>query len=232
MDMIKNKKYFTIILCLSIIVSFVTSFLTIFIDKNVSNNINYYDTNINKVVEIASFDVEDNKSFGTGWFIDDCTIVTNYHVVSYIYQNERVNFDNIEIRFYDEESYFKSSIIKYDETKDIAYLKYDGEHIHSYFKTSMIYHNTDKCYSIGNFLNYGLSYKEGYISLSSINLEYNGSNINFIQCSITIGQGDSGAPLFNKKNEVIGIITFRVKGPHGEVEQGFGYAIPISAFCL
>ncbi len=87
--------------------------------------------------------------------------------------------------------------------------------------------NSQKCYSIGNFFNYGLSYKEGYISLSKINLLYNGDYANFIQCSISIGSGDSGAPLFNDKNEVIGMITFRTKGLTGNAEQCFAYAIPI-----
>lgn len=228
MDMNKSKKHFVIILFLCLIASILSSITTVLIYNSISTRNNYFDGNINKVVEIASFDNEESKSFGTGWFIDGCTIVTNYHVVSYLYQNERIEFDNIEIRFYDEESYYNSSIIKYDKIKDIAYLKYDGNHYHSYFKTSLDYRNTDKCFSIGNFLNYGLSYKEGYISLSSINLEYNRTYSNYIQCSITIGQGDSGAPLFNKDNEVIGMITFRVKNLTGDVEQGFGYAIPIN----
>ena len=116
---------------------------------------------------------------------------------------------------------------KYDERKDIAFLEYKGAYKNNYYSIASNYYTGDECYSIGNFSNYGLSLKKGHISLRAINLEYNEVVQEFIQCAINIGPGDSGAPLFNNRNKVIGMIAFRAKGLNGTIEQGFAYVIPI-----
>ncbi len=228
MDMKINKisfiKFFS-----TIIISSLISCLMMLTMLNFNKNTNHYDINIAKVVEVAAYDEIENKSYGSAWFLDDNTIVTNYHVISYIDHVERENFDHIDIRFYDSDQYEAVILKKYDEVKDVAFLQYEGNHKHSNFTSEDKISTSEKCYSIGNFSNYGLSYKEGYISLSEINLLYNNVYSNFIQCSLSIGSGDSGAPLFNEKNEVIGMITFRIKGLTGNVEQCFAYAIPIDS---
>lgn len=229
MDMKINKKRIIIDLILIIACCAISSLITIITYKNLKEeNINYYDQNISKVVEVASYDDLNNKSYGTGWFIDNNTIVTNYHVISNLVNGTREQFDNIEIRFYDTVDYEIVTLFKFNEEKDIAIIKYNGDHKHSYFNTQENITISQKCFNIGNFSNYGLSFKEGYISLVSVELLYNNQYSIFIQCSINIGQGDSGSPVFNENNEVIGMITFRTKGLTGNVEQCFAYAIPIS----
>ena len=225
-----SKKYKVILsIIATIIISIISSVITIIIYNTKTNDsANYYDENINKIVEVAAYDEEDNKSYGTGWFFNENTIVTNYHVLSYLLHSDRIEFNEIEIRFYDEEDYEKVSIISFDEIKDIAFLQYNGDHYHKSFDIQNEYSNTERCFTIGNFSNYGLSYKKGYISLEKVNLLYNNEYYEFIQSSICIGQGDSGAPLINMHNKVIGMITFRTKGINGTVEQGYAYAIPIS----
>lgn len=228
MDM-KNNKINIIKIILTIFITSLISCLMMLMTQNLNKNTNHYDANILKVVEVAAYDEIENKSYGSAWFLDNNTIVTNYHVLSYVDHGERENFDHIDIRFYDSDQYEAVILKKYDEVKDVAFLQYEGNHKHSSFITNNRFSTSEKCYSIGNFLNYGLSYKEGYISLSEIKLLYNKDYSNFIQCTISIGSGDSGAPLFNKKNEVIGMITFRTKGLNGNVEQCFAYAIPIDS---
>lgn len=66
MDMSKSKKLFVVILFLCLIASILSSITTVLIYNSISTRNNYFDGNINKVVEIASFDNEENKSFGTG----------------------------------------------------------------------------------------------------------------------------------------------------------------------
>lgn len=206
-----------------------SSIPTIIIYKSLKKeNVNFYDKNIFKVAEVAGYDYENNKSYGTGWFLDNDTIVTNYHVISTLVNGEREEFDNIEIRFYDVINYESVTLIKFSEENDIALLKYEGLHTHAYFKTQENIYTSEKCYSIGNFSNYGLSFKEGYISLRTVNLNYNNVYSNYIQTIISIGQGDCGSPLFNDNSEIIGMITFRTKGLTANVEQCFAYAIPIS----
>ena len=186
----------------------------------------YYQANISKVVELLAYDEEEIVSNGTGWFISDDIVVTNYHVISSTKYNETNALDNIKLRFYDQDDYEKLDLINYKEVKDIAFLKYEGSHKHFKFELQFDYNVSDLCYCIGNFMNYGLSYKEGYISLKTVKLLYNAVNQEFIQCGINIGQGDSGAPVFNNKNEIIGMVTLRVKNSSGIIEQGFAYLIP------
>ena len=224
-----NKKRIILYIILVIACCIISSLTTIIVYKSLKEkDINYYDLNISKVVEVASYDDLNNKSYGTGWFIDKNMVVTNYHVISNLVNGSREQFDNIEIRFYDALDYESVLLLKFSEEKDIAILKYQGSHNHMYFETQENIYTSQKCYSIGNFSNYGLSFKEGCISKTFVNLNYNNVYSNYIQTTINIGHGDSGAPLFNDKNEIIGMITFRTKGLNGNVEQGFAYAIPIS----
>ena len=177
---------------------------------------------------MASYDDLNNKNYVTGWFIDNNTIVTNYHVISNLVNGTSEQFDNIEIRFYDTIDYEFVTLFKFNEEKDIAIIKYNGEHNHSYFNTQENITISQKFFNIGNFSNYGLSFKEGYIILANVKLLYNNHYSIFIQCSINIWQGDSGSPVFNENYEVIGMITFKTKGIRGNVEHGFAYTIPIS----
>lgn len=185
-----------------------------------------YESNINNVVEVYAYD-KDNESYGTAWFIDDKILITNYHVISFESKGERYTLDNIGIRFYDEIEYVSIEVNRYDSTTDIALLKYEGNHKHGTFKFDSNYKTGDECYVIGNFNNQGLSYKEGLISLSKVNITYNEKTQEFIQCQINIGQGDSGAPIINDNNKVIGMITLRTKNSSGVVEQGYGYGITV-----
>ena len=224
-----NNKKATLIIFIIIVCCIFSSIITLISYKySTKTSINYYEENIDKVVEVASYDDENNKNYGTGWFYSDDTIITNYHVVSELINSSRELFNNIDIRFYDSEDYESVTLLKFNSELDIAILQYYGSHSHSYFRINENVYTSQKCYSIGNFSNYGLSYKEGYISLETVRLNYNDNYSNYIQCSINIGQGDSGAPVFNQKNEVIGMITFRTKNQNGVVEAGFAYAIPIN----
>lgn len=226
MDMKINKKNIIFVVISVILISIITSVLTLVI-YNKLNNKDYYNDNILKVVEVSSYDEEINKSYGSAWFIDDNTLVTNYHVISYLNSGERIIYDNIKIRFYDMADYESVSIISFSKDEDIAFLTYSGNHKHSYFKYIYDYNVKDRVYNIGNYNNYGLSYKEGYISLSGINFTYNDISQEFIQVDISVGEGDSGSIVFNKNSKVIGMITFRGKNNSNAVEQNFAYVIPI-----
>jgi|GEM_PF-1697591 len=191
-----------------------------------------YAKNINNVVEVYSYNSEESESFGTGWFISETMIMTNYHVISYLHQDDRYNFEKVMIRFYDEVEYSEVSIVKYDESLDIAILEYAGDHKHNYFDMEESFSTGDDCFSIGNFNNQGLSFRQGYISLAQVVLEYNDVDSLFIQCDIDIGLGDSGAVLLDKKGNVIGMITLRTKNINGTVEQGIAYAIPAKSILV
>jgi S1-C subfamily serine protease len=59
-------------------------------------------------------------------------------------------------------------------------------------------------------------------------MEYNGMKQSFIQCTLGIGPGDSGSPILNESNEVLGMVAYRSRNNAGTVEQNFCYGIPSS----
>lgn len=81
--------------------------------------------------------------------------------------------------------------------------------------------------AIGNALGYGQSVTTGCISALNREMELeDGSTGIFIQTDAAINPGNSGGALLNVKGEVIGINSNKIGG---EVIEGMGYAIPISA---
>ncbi len=81
--------------------------------------------------------------------------------------------------------------------------------------------------AIGNALGYGQSVTDGLISALNRNLTLeDGSVGTFIQTNAAINPGNSGGALLNTKGEVIGINSNKIGG---NIVEGMGYAIPISA---
>lgn len=81
--------------------------------------------------------------------------------------------------------------------------------------------------AIGNALGIGQSVSGGYVS--ALNREItmdDGSKGTFIQTDAAINQGNSGGALLNINGEVIGINSSKIGG---ELVEGMGFAIPISA---
>ncbi len=81
--------------------------------------------------------------------------------------------------------------------------------------------------AIGNALGIGQSVSGGYVS--ALNREVtmdDGSTGTFIQTDAAINQGNSGGALLNIRGEVIGINSSKIGG---ELVEGMGFAIPISA---
>lgn len=81
--------------------------------------------------------------------------------------------------------------------------------------------------AIGNALGIGQSVSGGFVS--ALNREItmkDGSTGTFIQTDAAINQGNSGGALLNIKGEVIGINSSKIGG---ELVEGMGFAIPISA---
>ncbi|MBE5867422.1 MAG: PDZ domain-containing protein [Lachnospiraceae bacterium] len=81
--------------------------------------------------------------------------------------------------------------------------------------------------AIGNALGIGQSVSGGYVSALNRELTMSdGSKGTFIQTDAAINQGNSGGALLNIKGEVIGINSNKIGG---ELVEGMGFAIPISA---
>lgn len=81
--------------------------------------------------------------------------------------------------------------------------------------------------AIGNALGIGQSVSGGYVSALDREVTMDdGSTGTFIQTDAAINQGNSGGALLNINGEVIGINSSKIGG---ELVEGMGFAIPISA---
>lgn len=81
--------------------------------------------------------------------------------------------------------------------------------------------------AIGNALGYGQSVTNGIVSALNREVELDaGMSGTFIQTNAAINPGNSGGALLNLSGEVIGINSNKIGG---DVIEGMGYAIPISA---
>lgn len=184
------------------------------------------------IVELKAESENVGISYGSAVIIsDDGTMITNAHNITYSQLGQSYNFDNVSIRFIDEENYRSANIIKYDLNLDLAVIKLDiidrklqpikiGD--------SSILNSGDDIFAIGNLSNNGLSISQGIISIPSINVNYNNFTRNVIQCDLTISDGNSGGALINQSKQLIGITTFRLKDQSNNIIYGISYCIPIN----
>ena len=185
----------------------------------------------NSIVELKSQTGDDLINYGSAIFIlDDGTLVSNAHLVSYKQNEKYIEYETFQIRFSFENNYRDVSLIKYDLNKDIAFLKLNDisnvtfKKIETEFKIEA----GEKVYAVGNALNHGLSITQGIVSLVSINISYEDNIRNVIQCDLQISEGNSGGALLNEKGKLIGITTFRLKDDFGNIIYGLAFSIPIN----
>ncbi len=157
-------------------------------------------------------------------------IVSNYHVV---YEN-----DMLEVQFADG-SMVEAQVKGSDPSMDLTVLAVALEDISSTTRANIAIAKLgdsdslmvgEPAIAIGNAMGYGQSVTTGVVSaLDRESSYYNGEsevNTTFIQTDAAINPGNSGGALLNIKGEVIGINSNKVGG---DLIEGMGYAIPISA---
>ena len=158
-------------------------------------------------------------------------MITNAHNITYSQLGQTYSFDNISIRFVDEENYRSANIIKFDLNLDLAVIKLDivDRKLQPIkIGNSTILNSGDEIFAIGNLSNTGLSISKGIVSIPSINVNYNNFTRNVIQCDLTISDGNSGGALINQNEQLIGITSFRLKDQSNNIIYGISYCIPIN----
>jgi len=182
------------------------------------SNETLYEKAIDNVVEIIC-DGDINKSYGTGTIIsNDGLILTNRHAI------ESFDMKDIFIKFNNDENMYNISIINKSDLYDLALIKVQIKtKCFKSFSTNV--NVSDDVYSIGNSYGFGLSYYEGIISSEYKNIINDNKSILALQTNIEIYDGASGGPLFNKKCELLGIMTFRIND-RGNYVNGMSFAIP------
>jgi S1-C subfamily serine protease len=149
---------------------------------------------------------------------------TNYHVIEGNTELAIALIDGNDFNI------FNAKVIIKDEINDIAIIKIDDDKF-EFFK-NLPYNIVDKqkigenIFTLGfpmlDVMGTSIKYTEG--SISSLN----GPNddIRFIQISAPIQPGNSGGPLFNKNNEIVGITTAKLNTSSMNIEvQNVNYAL-------
>lgn len=158
---------------------------------------------------------------------EELLIVTNYHVVA--------DADMLSVVFV-EGSEIEASVKGMDMDMDLAVIAVPLENIRNSTLNQIAIATLgdsdalkvgEPAIAIGNALGYGQSVTTGCISALNRDMELEDGSIGtFIQTDAAINPGNSGGALLNIKGEVIGINSNKIGG---EVIEGMGYAIPISA---
>ena len=158
---------------------------------------------------------------GTGFFIDQYHIVTNYHVVK-----ERNGKADIKVYSYNYPFVIDDvTLIGYDEEADIAVLRINKDIPHSILKweTERPYAGQES-WAIGHGAGQIWSITYGIIS-STYRPNYSLSTfVHYWQTDTVINSGNSGGPLLDENGHVIGVNTLIISPTKFYV--GYGYAVP------
>jgi S1-C subfamily serine protease len=168
---------------------------------------------LNTTVTVSNFLDKKKLNIGSGAFISEKLVVTNYHVVE--------GGNNWELTRFSDKKKFTAKIIKIDETHDVCILELKNEIVNDYLKIN------DKYPKIGS----DILVSGSPIGLDGTITKGNISNIQrkepfdyeLFQISAPISPGSSGGPVVNIKGEVVGIAVSAIVG---EGIQNINFAVP------
>ena len=198
-------------------------------DVDDNNRVEEYPTEdvINSTVMVLT-----KVSSGTGFVVEGGYIATNAHVVEGYEEASVFFYEDIDEKNKVKVSHKTRVIARYDEY-DIAILQFvKGDDRAKYLiravKHTDEYQTREHVQSLGYPQGHMFTYDEGIIANAKcLPRNYGGKKFardvkDYIQINFSCNNGNSGGPLFNKRNEVIGIINARPSKSNG----GIAYAIP------
>jgi S1-C subfamily serine protease len=160
------------------------------------------------VVVLVTEDRGGDKYLGSGFFVADGVVATNYHVIK--------GATKIVARRVGQKHVYHVSILSTDEESDLALLKLDGAVAHplTLARGSRIAVG-DVVYVAGNPEGLEGTFSQGIVSALR--------GKDYVQITAPISHGSSGGPVLNSRGEVIGVAV-------GTLEEGqnLNFAIPIS----
>ncbi len=171
--------------------------------------------NIVCIKAVSETETERFSMKGTGFIVEGGYVVTNAHVIGQDPISIVARFDPK----IDDCIYSLRPLCASEET-DIAVLRFSGlknEQISKRKNLALRYGNVESgedVYTIGNPLGIGLSVSKGIVSHPGRELNITKGH-EVIQTDFTINHGNSGGPLLDYRNNVLGIATFSLKGSEG-----------------
>ncbi len=198
---------------------------------------------VSKVIPaVVSIDVKSqgNEDEGTGMIVTSSgEVVTNNHVIELYVDNG--NSGTITVTEYGQTKALPTTLIGYDQSKDVALLKIDN----ATNAPTVTFGNSSKAVvgdavvAIGNALGLAAgtpTVTQGIVSALGRSVTAGGAGTaaenlqNLIQTDAAINPGNSGGPLIDTSGQVIGMNT-AVAGTSGDgtSSQNIGFAIPIAS---
>ncbi len=131
---------------------------------------------------------------GSGFFIEDGLLVTNYHVIE--------GTSKITVKTQEDEEYEVKEIAGFDADIDLALLRVDSKNPSLVISQDGATTGED-IYALGSPLGLTGTLSDGMVSTASRVIE----GVDYIQITAPISPGNSGGPLLNVYGEVIGVNT-------------------------
>lgn len=162
---------------------------------------------------------------GSGFVITaDGYILTNYHVIETAYSSNA----EINVMMHDGTKY-TATVVGFEADNDIAVLKIDADGLSpATLADSDDMRVGDAVYAVGNPLGeLEFTMTSGNVSALDrlITTDSNSEAINMFQFDAPVNSGNSGGPVYNRRGEVIGVVT--AKYSKSGVE-GLSFAVPIN----
>jgi len=168
----------------------------------------------NSVVRVALFDEYGRyRGYGTGWSLDDRTIITAGHVlhnastVALLSSRENIKTDKFTSSFFGEIGGPDIGIIHLDKDYGFKPLKISKKPMKL----------LDELYVIG----YGMG---GPLHVSTVIVSGQANGIGYIVIDGNTGPGDSGSPVLNSDGEVVGVLLI------GWAPGAIGGILPIATY--
>ncbi len=156
----------------------------------------------------VSADANASRRLGSGFLLDGGIVVTNAHVVgepsAYVVVRFETGIDFMP---------YEMKCLDVFKEYDIAVLKFKGLAAEKFSAREALCLRLDEAefgeevYTIGNPLGLGLSVSKGVVSCPDRDTSY-GAVSEVIQTDITANHGNSGGPLLDCENRVLGLITY------------------------
>lgn len=151
---------------------------------------------------------------------------TNAHLVLFKELSEYITADNIIAKDEFNSIEYNLYLKEYDLSNDFATLTCDvqlgeGLNIKERYEVKI----GEDIFTIGNLNNYGLAYGYGKITSKEKTFNNLGNSISYVQTNIEISGGNSGGPVFNYSNEVIGIMSLKLVDNSNQYVDGASFFV-------